>query len=187
MGAPSSESALMAVKPATTRTPQRVTTQFTVGDPTKTLDTASIATLPNVGSLRATPDPMTLVGADVQSGTAAIGALAAGASASFTIRIPLPDLPTPFIVGVSDRALLVVGIVSISQPIVGLALGTWTIQPQSYTAHGTAVFGNQERLQVSQTYTGWVALISGTLVAVTATAAGTLTARVHATLYDTLG
>lgn len=177
----------MAVKPSVTKTPQRITTQFMVGDPNKTLDVSTASTAPNLGSLITNPNPMSLVGADVQSGTAAIGALASGASAAFAIRIPFPNLPTPFVVGASDDAQFIIGLVSLSHGIAHLVVGQWTIQPQSYTKSGIAVFGSVERLQVSQTFTGWAALVSGNLVAVAATGAGTLTVRVHATIYDILG
>lgn len=177
----------MAVKPAITKTPERTTTQYTVGDPTKTLDVSTASTAPNLGSLIANPNQMTLVGADVQSGTAAVGALATGASQAFSIRIPFPNIPTPFVVGTTDDAWFIVNTVYITHGIAHLVIGQWTIQPQSYTKRGTAVFGSTEHLQVSQTFTGWAALVSGNLVAQAASAAGTLTVRVSAALYDILG
>lgn len=177
----------MAVKPVSTKTPERITTQFMVGDPNKTLDVSTASTAPNIGSLPKNPHPMTLIGADVQSGTAAIGVLIAGASAAFAIRIPFPNLPTPLVVGASDNAFFIVGMIYLSHAIAGVVVGQWKIQPQSYTQSGIGVIGSTERLQTAQTFTGWAALVSGTLVAVGASAAGTLTARVQATIYDVLG
>jgi hypothetical protein len=176
----------MAVKPAVTKTPARTTTQYTVGNPELKLDVSSAATLPNVGQLTANPEVTTLVGADTAIGYASIAALAAGASANFMIRIPFSGLPTPIVVGVSDVATFIVGVSGLMHTIAGLTIGTFNTAPYAYV--GDRILRvTTPNLPVNQTYTGWGAFVSGTMVAVTATAAGTLTVAAFGKIYDILG
>lgn len=176
----------MAVKPAVTKTPQRSTTQYTTGNPNLHLDVTSAATLPNIGSLPKNPHSITLVGADVSSMTLPIGSQTSGASVPFVVLVPFAQLPTPLVVGVSDLATFIVGISQIFHGIAGLVLGEFSAMPIAYT-QGQANTSLSDVLQVNQTYTGWAARVSGTLVAIAATSAGTLTVRAHGALYDILG
>jgi hypothetical protein len=176
----------MGVKPAITKTPARTTTQWTVGNPELRQDVTSAATLPNIGSLKDNPNTTTVVGADIAEGTQAIPALASGASYAIAIKIPFNQLPTPVVVGISDYATFVVAVTALSHGIAGLVLGEFNIGSIAYTL-GSIAPSYKNELQLNQTYTGWGALVSGTLVAVSATAAGTLTARVTGTIYDLLG
>lgn len=182
----------MAVPPALTKTPQRTSPQFTVGNPDKSLALAATSAAPNVGSLPKNPHPITLIGVDAQSASTAIGNHTAGDEVTFSFLIPFPNIPTPFVVGTNDFATFIVSQIAISHArtgqtetaIPGLVLASLILSPVAYARQQLCTV---EQLQLNQTYTGWAAQVSGTLYCAANSTAGALTVRAHGALYDILG
>lgn len=178
----------MAVQSNTTRTSNRVTSAYTVGDPSLRPDTSTVATAPFIGGSAnvLTARTVSLVGTDVQpSPTIIVGALAAGASTTVVATIVFPNLPTPLTLGPNDLGEYIVDINAIIVGLPTLAISSFAVTPRAFNQLGGLYQGSA--LQPNATFTGWGAQVSVTLVAVAATAATTLVARASAKVYDTLG
>ena len=154
---------------------------FTIGNTTIAPPTTAISAAPTIGTVPNQALPI-LAGVDTQSGTTQIGALTAGASASFSITIPLPNLPVPFAPSATEAVLFTTKLAAFALPA-GLALNSIATTPQAFTSSAAApVVGAQ--LRAGAQYTGWQIVVSGQVIAVVNSSAGTISATVVAMLSD---
>ena len=145
----------MAKPGVPTTTQLSVSQGFTVGDPEKKPQAQTIALSPLVGGLQRATFPV-LCGVDTQSGSVFSNGFVG--ESLYTILIPLPNLPAPFVVGPSDKAQFIVALSSFSVDpanVTAWSFLTVSLTPQALCGTTPVVTGPGGVLRQGTTYTGW--------------------------------
>jgi hypothetical protein len=179
----------------TPSTSSRAVTMFTLGTgPTKP-PVSTAATAPNLATLAGTPPRLNVIGVDSQMRTVAVPALAKGASATVSVAVPLPALPSALAAQTTppsapaspvpilatrnaDRVRFTASAFIAGLPF-GLVLTSTTIVPQARS--GSQSF-NGPVLPGGQPYSAFTVLCTFVVTAQADAAAGTASVTTNGTL-----